>query len=203
LSPEVERPRRRRLRAPQRRENLLDVAAALIEAHGIDKLRMETLAAAAGVSKPVAYDHFPDRSALIAALIERYSKRLLNSVGVELQNAAPGFEGLLRAATRGYFEAVAQHGVPLKSLWASVAGDPEVERLRQTNRERFIAVWAGLIQAEAGLRKTDATCLGAMLIASCEAAASEWSRGRISRKRAEELQVQSALSAIAALRVDR
>lgn len=200
MHPHVRRQPQRRLRAPQRRENLLDVAATLIAQHGIDKLRMETLASAAGISKPVAYDHFPDRSALIAALIERYSKRLLESVRNELQTAEPGFEGVLRAATRGYFEAVAQHGVPLKSLWASVAGDPEVERLRQANRERFIALWAGLIQAETGLRKADAACVGSMLIASCEAAAAEWSRGRVGRKRAEELQVQAALSVLAALR---
>jgi AcrR family transcriptional regulator len=60
---------RTRLSAAERREQLLDVAGELFAAHGYHRLSMEQLADAAGVSKPVLYQHFPSKRALYLALV--------------------------------------------------------------------------------------------------------------------------------------
>ena len=66
--------RPQRVRAPrtqpqERRRQLLDIAESLLEGSGSDALRMDTLASAAGVTRPVVYSHFDNRDALIIALL--------------------------------------------------------------------------------------------------------------------------------------
>ena len=60
---------RTRLSAPERRQQLLDVAGELFGVHGFHGLSMEQLADAAGVSKPVLYQHFPSKRDLYLALV--------------------------------------------------------------------------------------------------------------------------------------
>ena len=63
-------PTRRRLTREQRARQLLDVAWALVGEEGTDALTLGRLAEAAGVTKPVAYDHFVTRNGLLAALYD-------------------------------------------------------------------------------------------------------------------------------------
>jgi AcrR family transcriptional regulator len=49
---------------------------------------MEAIAAAAGVSKPIVYRHFGDRSGLVAALAKRFSDDLMGALQASLQRDA-------------------------------------------------------------------------------------------------------------------
>jgi AcrR family transcriptional regulator len=59
----------RRLRAPERRGQLLDVAGRLFAESGFHGVSMEQLADAAGVTKPVLYQHFPSKRELYLGLV--------------------------------------------------------------------------------------------------------------------------------------
>ncbi|EHN11210.1 Transcriptional regulator TetR family [Patulibacter medicamentivorans] len=75
-----------RLPPEQRREQLLDTTLGLItEARSFDPISMESVARAAGVTKPVVYDFFANRGELLAALLEREEQRTLS----ELAEAIP------------------------------------------------------------------------------------------------------------------
>lgn len=58
----------RRLSRAERRRQLLDTAMLIVREEGADRLTLGHLAVRAGVSKPVAYDHFETRSELLIAL---------------------------------------------------------------------------------------------------------------------------------------
>src|SRR6185369_10247856 len=58
----------RRMKAPDRRRQLLETALAIVREEGADRLTLGHLANRAGVSKPVAYDHFKTRSRLLIEL---------------------------------------------------------------------------------------------------------------------------------------
>src|SRR5438270_6353278 len=69
-----DKPRRRyapRMPPEQRREQLLDAALEVILAEGYAGVSVEAVARAAGVTRPVVYDHFPNLGKLIQALVER------------------------------------------------------------------------------------------------------------------------------------
>ena len=68
-------PTRRRMTREQRTRQLLDVAWALVRGEGTGALTLGRLAEAAGVTKPVAYDHFVTRNGLLAALYDDYDGR--------------------------------------------------------------------------------------------------------------------------------
>lgn len=70
------RPRRRyapRMSPEDRRIQLLDVALELVGREGLHHLTMESVAAAAGVGKPVVYTVFSTRGDLVGALLQRES----------------------------------------------------------------------------------------------------------------------------------
>jgi len=58
-----------RLPAAARRAQLLDVARKVFGRDGYRGASMEDIAEAAGVTKPVLYQHFPSKHALYASLL--------------------------------------------------------------------------------------------------------------------------------------
>lgn len=194
--------KQKRLRAPQRRRQLLEVATRMLAERGADGLKLESLAVEAGVSKPVVYDHFPSRRDLVSALIRSYADDLLESVRQGLESHPDDFAAAVKTATRAHFDCVEERGLALKNLYASTGGDPELEQLRQGNRRRHIKLWATRIGEITGADKREAESLAAMLVASDEAAVSQWLSGTLSRRRAEELQTATVLSAVDRLKKD-
>ncbi|MDK3258837.1 TetR/AcrR family transcriptional regulator [Blastococcus capsensis] len=83
---------------PERRRQLLDVGRALFAEHGFAATSVEEIAASAGVSKPVVYEHFGGKQGLHAVVVDREMHRLLSRFGTAL--SAPGHprELLERAA---------------------------------------------------------------------------------------------------------
>lgn len=84
----VGRPRGPRVDRAARREELLEAAVTAIRKHGPD-VSMAELAEAAGVSRPILYDHFGDRGGIANALIERYAAELVPSIGAVFEASAP------------------------------------------------------------------------------------------------------------------
>src|SRR3954465_14973944 len=59
-----------------RREALLDAADRIVQRDG-PAVSMASIAAEAGITKPILYRHFGDKGGLYAALAERHTQRLL------------------------------------------------------------------------------------------------------------------------------
>jgi AcrR family transcriptional regulator len=81
----------------QRREQLLDVGRALFAERGFDGTSVEEVAARAGVSKPVVYEHFGGKEGLYAVVVDREVQRLLTSFKAALTADSP--RRLLEQAT--------------------------------------------------------------------------------------------------------
>jgi AcrR family transcriptional regulator len=61
----------------ERREQLLDVGRRLFAERGLDGTSIEEIAAQAGVSKPVVYEHFGGKEGLYAVVVDREVSRFL------------------------------------------------------------------------------------------------------------------------------
>ena len=71
---------RKRMTGQQRREQLLDVGRRLFAEKGFEAVSVEEIAAKAGVSKPVVYEHFGGKEGLYAVLVDREMSYLLLSI---------------------------------------------------------------------------------------------------------------------------
>ena len=71
----------------QRREQLIDAALSVILQHGYGGVSIEAISRAAGVTRPVVYDHFPNLGRLLHALVEREERYALE----QLEKALPSY----------------------------------------------------------------------------------------------------------------
>lgn len=91
-------PSRVRMTGKQRREQLLDVGRALFAERGYDGTSIEEIAARAGVSKPVVYEHFGGKEGLYAVVVDREMELLLDRITTALATPAHPRVILERAA---------------------------------------------------------------------------------------------------------
>lgn len=80
---------RGRMSAAQRREQLIEVSRGLFAAKGYDGTSVEDVAAHAGVSKPVVYEHFGGKEGLYAVVVDREVRTLLTSLQAALADGSP------------------------------------------------------------------------------------------------------------------
>ncbi|QBI55834.1 HTH-type transcriptional repressor BdcR [Streptomonospora litoralis] len=81
--------RRRRMTGKQRREQLLDIGRELFAERGFDATSVEEIAARAGVSKPVVYEHFGGKEGVYAVVVDREMQTLLGMVADSLTADTP------------------------------------------------------------------------------------------------------------------
>jgi AcrR family transcriptional regulator len=88
---------RLRMTGPQRREQLLEVGRKLFAEKGFEGTSVEEIAAKAGVSKPVVYEHFGGKEGLYAVVVDREIRTLLDGITGALRTQTTS-RGLLEAA---------------------------------------------------------------------------------------------------------
>jgi AcrR family transcriptional regulator len=66
-----------RLKAPQRREQLIAVATKLFAKHGYDATTTASIAEAAGVTEPILYRHFKNKQELFVAIVRSVSRQTI------------------------------------------------------------------------------------------------------------------------------
>ena len=95
-----------RLTAPARREQILDVALEVFARSGFHGASMNDVADAAGVTKPVLYQHFDSKRELYQALLEEVGSRLLHNISKATAEATDG-KSQTALGFRAYFRWVA------------------------------------------------------------------------------------------------
>lgn len=117
-----------RLPADERRRQLLDVACDLFARTGFHDTSMEDIAEAAGVTKPVLYQHFPSKRALYGELLEDTGRQLLDHLEAATSRATSGRERV-EAGFRAYFQfAVGDRSAFRLLFGASIRSDPDFAR---------------------------------------------------------------------------
>lgn len=94
-----------RMPREQRRAQLLELATELFIERGFQGTSMDDIASAAGVTKPVLYQHFSSKEELYSVVIEITGKRLLNSV-VALGTIPGSTEARVRHGIAKFYDVV-------------------------------------------------------------------------------------------------
>ena len=76
-----------RMTGQERREQLLNVGRKLFAEKGFETVTVEEIAAKAGVSKPVVYEHFGGKEGLYAVVVDREMNYLLDSITQSLMGS--------------------------------------------------------------------------------------------------------------------
>ena len=129
---------RRRLSRDERLRQLLDVSWRLINAEGTDALTLGRLAAEAGVTKPVAYDHFGTRNGLLAALYQDFDARQTALIDAAIAASKPTLKDKARVIASRYIECVLTQGREIPGVLAALDGSPELAAVKRQYQQAFI-----------------------------------------------------------------
>ncbi|GAA2242656.1 TetR/AcrR family transcriptional regulator [Streptomyces amakusaensis] len=167
-----------RLSKPARREQLLDTAVAIVRAQGADGLTLVTLAEAAGVSRPIVYDHFGTRPGLLLALHRRLDERHRAAVTRALEATATTAREVAHAISTAYF-ACATDMPELASVSAALKGDPEMEAVQHEILDSYATVMTTALAPYSGLPAEALRLRCAGILGAAGAIAGELNRGRV------------------------
>jgi AcrR family transcriptional regulator len=128
----------------QRRSAILHAAAALFAARGFERVSLEDLGAAAGISGPAVYRHFPSKQAVLAALLVDVSRELVGGADAVIAQGADASSTLR--------ELIAFHvEFALSNPDVIVVQDRDLDSLAPDDRNTIRALQRGYIEAWVGL----------------------------------------------------
>jgi AcrR family transcriptional regulator len=134
---------RRRLPPAQRRAVIVEAAGRLFGAHGYDATRLDDVAAAAGVTKPILYRHYDSKQALYLALLERHREDLGSFAAAAPAQGTP--QERLRAVLEVWLDYVEAHSYAWRMLFRDSGGGPEIRAYRAEVHARARDVLAGML----------------------------------------------------------
>ena len=137
-----------RLPAAERREQLLHTAVAVFAEHGYHATSMNDVAEAAGVTKPVLYQHFESKKELYQALLDEVGARILAAIRDATRGVTDG-RRQTELGFRAYFRWVAEDQAAFTLLYDNGARvDEEFNRARRGVTSAMARAVAPLIAAD-------------------------------------------------------
>lgn len=187
---------RRRLLREDRHRQLLDVAWALISEEGTEALTLPRLAEQANVAKPVVYDHFATRPALLAALYQEFDTRQTALMDTALQASEPTLSGRAAVIASSYVECVLLQGREIPGVIAALAGSPELAKVKRDYEAIFMEKCRALLAPFAPTGTVASPGLWAMLGAA-EALSFAAASGDITPAQAKDELFETILAMVA------
>ena len=136
---------RSRMSAADRRRQILDVGLEVFARHGYHETSMSALAAEAGVTKPVLYQHFASKHDLFEELLAKTGERLMRAIEASEVEETP--RRRVEAGFRAYFRFFEERPAAFALLYGpSLTIDPDFRRDARRVRDTFAEYLTGLIR---------------------------------------------------------
>lgn len=179
-------PTSRRLSKAQRRNQLIDTALAIVRDEGADRLTLGHLAARAGVSKPIAYDHFGTRGGLLIALYKFLDDKQSNALREALSAGERSLDEVVDALARAYIHCAVDTGGEWHAIGAALAGSEEMAAVHQELIDGYVQLFASVLTPYTPLTATalERRCIG--LVGAGEALSAAMVRGHCTEQAAAD-----------------
>lgn len=180
-----EHARRQRLAPADRRRALLRAAGRLMTEGGVDAVQFAAVANAAGVTRPLVYKFFRDRTALITAVLEDFAAELTERFGRGAARTIPGNEvETARLFVEAVCDTIEDRGAGPWHLLDAKGPDPQVARRAREILDEIVAPWRAHIAITAGVSEREAATLARMIVAAGRAVLELWYQGELTRTEA-------------------
>jgi AcrR family transcriptional regulator len=128
----------RRLTRDERRRQLLDTAFEIVRSEGSDALTLVRLAERAGVSRPIAYEHFATREGLLLAMYQDYDEQLVRTIREAIDAGAATLEDVAATVSGAYIDGVVSAGAECDEINAALMGNETTRAFRQRSRDLYV-----------------------------------------------------------------
>jgi AcrR family transcriptional regulator len=169
-------PTSRRLTAEERRAQLFDVARSVFAERGFVATTMDHIAEAAGVTKPLVYQHFESKRALYIELMDVFSLELIDRI-VASTSQARGPRQQVEVGMAAYFEMMVLNEEAFRLLYGRDApDDPELGAALRRVENTIAQAIDPLI--DAGLDPEHRILLAYSVVGMAEGASRHWMDSR-------------------------
>ena len=181
---EMEKSSRRRgapakkLSKAERRKQLLETAHSIVRDEGTDALTLGYLAERAGVTKPIAYEHFETRAGLLVALYQEIDDRQVAALMDALKRTKPRLADVARVLARAYVDCYCTIGPEWHAVSAALKGDEKMEKFQQALTDRYAAIYCDAFAPFTRLPKDELRLRCLAILGAGDAITRELSRGR-------------------------
>ena len=127
----------KRLSRPERRQKLLEAAFAIVREEGTDALTLARVAERAGVTKPIAYEHFGTRAGLLIEMYRDYDERQTAAMRAALQQDGRTLADVTAILSAAYVDCAVSSGSEYGAITAALAASEEMDSLLQSCRDSF------------------------------------------------------------------
>jgi AcrR family transcriptional regulator len=168
-----------RLRKPERREQLLDAALGIAREEGTDALTLARVAERAGVTKPIAYEHFGTRSQLLIAICRRLDEKQVATLHEESASAPRRLRDVARIMSAAYMSCYASVGPEWHRLTGALQGDEEMTAYLCEVNDAYVAIFRAAVAPYCRLDDEELRlrCVG--ILGAAEAISRDMLTGRI------------------------
>lgn len=174
----------RRLPKAQRRTQLLEAAAAIVRTEGTDALTLAHVAAQAGVTKPIAYEHFGTRAGLLIALYRHFDARQADAVHAALKAEGRTLEQVADLLAGAYVDCALSAGPEFGAISDALSASEAMEDFRQVLREGYVDQFMAALAPHVSLPGRRARLLLAGAIGAADVLSQAAVAGRCSRNEA-------------------
>lgn len=188
----------------ERRLALLDVAAEIVGQRGWSALTMKGLAAEAGVSRQLVYDHFEDGAGLFVSTIRRLFESSYRATAEVLQDPTADVPSTLREALRIFLDLPVAERRALRALMADFGPEPpEARSAIALMREQILALWVPYARRQSGRSERELRPLVWMLNAAAWGLTDLVDDGSLGKQEASDLLANLAVQMLASGRAAR
>jgi AcrR family transcriptional regulator len=158
----AEEPTRQRLSKSERRQQLLETARIIAREEGADRLTLGHLAACAGVSKPVVYDHFGTRSGVLIELYRWLDMEQISAFQQAMAASEHGLEETVSLLAAAYIRCAADMEGEVHAVGAALAGSDEKAEVFQELLDNCVQMFVAVLHPHSSLTAKDLTlrCVG-------------------------------------------
>lgn len=175
-------PSARRLSKAQRRQQLLKTARLIVREEGADALTLGHLAVRAGVSKPVVYDHFSTRAALLIELYRWIDTERITTFRTAMASTPLTLDETAQALSSAYIQCAADDTGEFYAVGAALAGSGEKAEVFQELLDDCVQMFMAVLGPHANLSADELTRRCTALVGAGEALAGGVMRGRQDRQ---------------------
>ena len=167
----------RRLPKAARRRQLLDTARLMVREEGADNLTLGRLAVRAGVSKPVAYDHFGDRAGLLVELYRWIDTERVDAFREGIVSRNPTAREAVDELAAAFIDCAADTTGEFHAVGAALAGSDAKAAVLRELLDHLVGMFVAVLtpHTDLPLDELNRRCVG--LVGAGEALASALVRG--------------------------
>lgn len=151
-----------RLPKAERHRQLLSSARAIVRDEGADRLTLGRLSEAAGVSKPVVYDHFPTRTALLIELYKWLDAEQVDAFRHAMAAKPKGKAETVDLLAEAYIQCAAETKGEVYNLGAALAGSEEKGAVVRERLDHCVKMFVAVLAPHSSASERDLTrrCVG-------------------------------------------